>query len=73
MWFARFFGRHDDHSQDEQPTAAPSAQPATVDTVTARSLRPVGAGVAKAKPKGFDPYNSGEFKRRNAWERVGRR
>jgi hypothetical protein len=23
--------------------------------------------------KGFDPYNSGAFERRNAWERVSRR
>ncbi len=28
---------------------------------------------AEKKQKGFDPYNSGAFKRENAWERVIRR
>jgi hypothetical protein len=28
----------------------------------------------KPKPKkGFDPYNSGAFERKNAWERTNRR
>jgi hypothetical protein len=30
-------------------------------------------GPPAAAKKGFDPYNSGSFERRNAWEKVSRR
>jgi len=74
MWFARLFGgRPDDGEDDEQPTATPVVRPATSGAVT-RPPAPV-KSQAKVVPKGkgFDPYNSGSFERRNAWERIGRR
>ncbi|HEU4485052.1 MAG TPA: hypothetical protein VFR96_06140 [Povalibacter sp.] len=69
MWFARLFGGRREREEDyEEPTAV--APPAPAPTTTSKPVaRPAGAG----KPKGFDPYNSGTFERRNAWERVGRR
>jgi len=48
---------------DEPPTAAPVRQ----------TVRPAAALVPpEKKVTGFDPYNSGAFKRQNAWERVPR-
>lgn len=72
MWFARLFGGRRDREADyEEPTAvAPAPPPATT-----KSNVPAKAAKAppKATLKGFDPYNSGSFERRNAWERVNRR
>jgi hypothetical protein len=71
MWFAKWFGVRNVVQEDDEPArhAAPTAsQPATA---APQARRP---GDAKASPKkGFDPYNSGAFERRSAWERVGRR
>jgi hypothetical protein len=48
---------------DEPPAAA----------APARHVRPAAALVPPEKKEtGFDPYNSGAFKRQNAWERVPR-
>jgi hypothetical protein len=73
MWFARLFGGRDDGSDDELPTAAAPQRP--VIETSANPPQPVqnGAKIAPRKPKGFDPYNSGQFERRNAWERIGKR
>jgi hypothetical protein len=38
-------------------------------TKAPQAARPQGG----ANSKGFDPYNSGAFERRNAWERISRR
>jgi hypothetical protein len=73
MWFAKWFGGRDVREQYEEPTAtAPVPQPAKP-TTTQLPKRPAAASVDPAKRKGFDPYNSGTFERRNAWERVTRR
>jgi hypothetical protein len=78
MWFARLFGGRADEGEDDPPTATAVVRPANPEAVTRPPARPaVKAPVAPAKgtkPKGnFDPYNSGSFERRNAWERIGRR
>ncbi len=76
MWFARLFGGRDDGSDDELPTATAPQRPAGNPSAAAsKESQPAqtGAKVAPRKPKGFDPYNSGSFERRNAWERIGRR
>ena len=77
MWFAKLFGGRDDGRDDEPPTAvAPPPPPATsVNNLRGRAPspgKPVTAGAAKPKG-GFDPYNSGAYDRRNAWESVKRR
>lgn len=75
MWFARLFGgrRRDDGSDDELPTATAPQRPVVNPSATvAKQPRNKAKGTSR-KPVGFDPYNSGSFERRNAWERVGRR
>lgn len=74
MWFAKLFGAGRDKGSDDEPARFPSMPVAP---------RPQGASALKAAPqakapkqvakKGFDPYNSGAFQQRNAWERVSRR
>ena len=69
MWFARLFGGRREREEDyEEPTAAAPPPPAPTTT-----SKPVAKALGASKPVGFDPYNSGTFERRNAWERVGRR
>ena len=74
MWFAKWFGgRRDEEDTDEPARFAPPVstptQPATPEA--ARPANPVKSPAPKQK--GFDPYNSGSFERRSAWERVNRR
>jgi hypothetical protein len=71
MWLPKWFGggRNEVEQTDEParftaPDLTRSPQSATT---TARKAQAAGS------PKGFDPYNSGAFKSRNAWERVSRR
>jgi len=75
MWFAKLFGGRDEHDQDEEPTAVPPARSAAQNPPTSVTKRPAATSPVSdaAKRKGFDPYNSGSFERRNAWERVTRR
>lgn len=79
-WWARWFGRRSKAAEEleDEPArftaaavaavAKEPAQPTRIPTVTPPKAIPA----AKAA-KGFDPYNSGAFERRNAWERVSRR
>lgn len=74
MWLAKLFGGRRDESADEEPTAVPPQPAADAQPITRPPSRPAGkARVIDPKRKGFDPYNSGSFERRNAWERTGRR
>jgi hypothetical protein len=73
MWFGKWFNRHQDEQNDEP---ARFSAPQLVQPPPDDSARPPGANNQPAKPKpakGFDPYNSGAFERRNAWERIPRR
>lgn len=72
MWFARLFGGRDDGSDDELPTAS-APQPPVREAVPQPTSVQNAARSAQKKPQGFDPYNSGSFEHRNAWERVNRR
>jgi hypothetical protein len=67
--FSKWFGwrKPAEDERDDPPTAAP---------VHAPQRRPATAP-AKSVPveksaQGFDPYNSGAFKRKSAWEKVPR-
>lgn len=85
MWFARLFGgRAEETVDDEAPASAPVPVHAPAAKPEIAPRRPANAhpGTSPGRPKerrsdsrnkGFDPYNSGTFERRNAWERVGRR
>jgi hypothetical protein len=70
MWFAKWFGAR------KQPEADEPARFASPDLT--KPAQPVAQSAARSQPRpapkpGFDPYNSGSFERRNAWERVNRR
>jgi hypothetical protein len=70
MWFAKWFGGRNDEVQDTDEPArftAPAARPAEQSGTT--TVRKKGTGSST----GFDPYNSGSFEKRNAWERVSKR
>lgn len=74
MWFANLFGGRDAEGVDEEPTAAPPPAAVSTPAITRPPAQAAGAArLIDPKRKGFDPYNSGSFERRNAWERVGRR
>jgi len=70
MWFAKWFrGRTKEVDTDEP---ARFAAPNVSKPATPAPVPPPRAANAPAV-KGFDPYNSGSFEQRNAWERVSRR
>jgi len=72
MWFAKWFGgRHKNDAEDDEPARFPMTQISRPEPGAAPAAAKAPAG--RGKKKGFDPYNSGTFERRNAWERVGRR
>jgi hypothetical protein len=74
MWFARLFGgREDDDSEPSEFPPHPAANATKSAPIAARPQcqHKNGAQPKKAPPaKGFDPYNSGEFDKHKAWERV---
>ena len=69
MWFAKWFGGRDEVEDTDEPArfaapATPAPQQSAM-TIARKKKAPVGGG--------FDPYNSGSFERRNAWEKVSKR
>lgn len=75
MWFAKWFGGRRNEHEDDEPARFSAPHPIkTASKATASpALRPAAAVGSPKKNKGFDPYNSGAFERRNAWERTHRR
>jgi hypothetical protein len=74
MWFAKWFGGRREAKDTDEP-ARFASQAVAKPVVPARAvISDSGKPGARAhQEQGFDPYNSGAFERRNAWERVGRR
>jgi hypothetical protein len=73
MWFAKLFGgREDDNSEPSEFPPHPAANTPKPAPVAVRpSPQHDRSSSKKARPaKGFDPYNSGEFDKHKAWERV---
>jgi hypothetical protein len=70
-WLKKLLGRHhEDHfDPDEEPSRVEPVR--HIQTGVQEAARNTTSG--NGKPKGFDPYNSGSFKRDNAWERVTRK
>ena len=69
MWFAKWFGGRNEPEDNDEParfTAPPTRSKQLSSTTIVRPKRP-------GSVKGFDPYNSGAFERRNAWEKVSKR
>jgi hypothetical protein len=73
MWFAKLFGgRQDDDSEpSEFPPQRAGNAPRPTPIAVRPSLQQKNSPQPKGRPaKGFDPYNSGEFDKYKAWERV---
>jgi len=68
MNFAKLFGLGAEDA-DDPPEHPPVHRPA-VSRPAPPKARPTGDPKAAV---GFDPYNSGVFKKNNAWERINRR
>jgi hypothetical protein len=70
MWFAKWFGGRSEVEVDADEPARFTAPPA-------RAAQPSDTTNVRAKKtgsvKGFDPYNSGAFEKRSAWEKVSKR
>lgn len=72
MWFAKWFGGRNEVEDTDEPARhlAPSTRPAQQseqsDTTSVRKKK-------TGSLKGFDPYNSGSFEKRHAWERISKR
>lgn len=73
MWFAKWFrGRAEDRHEDDEPARCSAPTLCEVPPAKVR-LRPELKSTAAKPRKGFDPYNSGAFERKNAWERTNLR
>jgi hypothetical protein len=70
MWLSRLLGKETDDSEPSR--VAPHALAGAAIAAQRRAKSP---GIARtvSKPKGFDPYNSGVFRKTSAWERVTKR
>ncbi len=75
MWLGKMFG-----GRKRPPEIDPDEEPARFAAPTPPEAIPANQDLKRrtqdaVRPKsGFDPYNSGSFKKKdNAWERVGRR
>jgi hypothetical protein len=73
MWFAKWFGGRDKEHEDDEPARFPASTAVQPSALSTRSASQIQSKPAGAMKKGFDPYNSGAFERRNAWERTNRR
>jgi hypothetical protein len=75
MWLGKMFGgrkRPPEIDPDEEP--ARFVAPAPIDAAAANQDLKRQTQEAVRPKSGFDPYNSGTFKKKdNAWERIGRR
>lgn len=74
MWFAKLFGGRED---DSEPSEFPPHPAANAPKPAAPSVQPSQHNEKSSQPKkgatgkgGFDPYNSGNFDKNKAWERV---
>jgi hypothetical protein len=68
MWFAKWFGGRNEVEDTDEPArfTAPPTPAQRSDTTSVRRNK-------TGSVKGFDPYNSGAFEKRNAWEKVSKR
>jgi hypothetical protein len=73
MWFAKLFGGDRNDESDDEPARFESPRVRPAQSVHPRKAVLNANPLTPSTKKGFDPYNSGAFKRQNAWEKVGRR
>lgn len=73
MWFAKWFrGRTADRHEDDEPARFSAPTPSEARASKVHAVPELKMAAAKPR-KGFDPYNSGAFERKNAWERSNLR
>lgn len=72
MWFAKWFGRRDE-GLDDEPARFPPSERAAPSARAPQATKNPGQTKPTTAKKGFDPYNSGAFERKNAWERTNLR
>jgi len=74
MWLKRLFGQREERDQPD-PGEEPSRVPPTPPRLTQTGSHDLKKLTEQklAQKGGFDPYNSGTFKKENAWERVTRK
>ena len=72
MWFAKWFGGAYDDGHEDRPSRRRSQRPPQK-PVPPSAVRHTASASKDAKLKGFDPYNSGAFETRNAWEKSASR
>jgi len=73
MWLANLFGGREDDSEPSEFPPHPAANTPKTSSLAVRSSSPEDKSSAPKKTpgaKGFDPYNSGNFDKNKAWERV---
>ena len=74
MWLSKLLGGQE--TDDSEPSRVQPAAMATRGTQQGRQRTAKSPGIGSftaGKTKGFDPYNSGAFRKTSAWERVTRR
>jgi len=88
MIFGKLFGRHDNDDEEPaasppvvrrpvpgakpRPAAAAPRESEATPTLKLEGSPEDGRG-GRNESKGFDPYNSGAFRKSQAWERINRR
>ena len=71
MWLHKLLGGQ--QTDDSEPSSVPP-HPASGSTLASRPFKSPGIRTqAVKKATGFDPYNSGAFRKTSAWERIGKR
>jgi len=77
MWLAKLFSgfrRREEDVEGEEPARFPADRSSSSESPrTDFNKRRARETAESAKPSGFDPYNSGTFKKDRAWEKVTRR
>jgi hypothetical protein len=74
MWFVKWFGGRNEAVEEDEPARFAPHVSTPAQPVARPPTRAVNASKSPASPpQGFDPYNSGSFEHRNAWERIKRR
>ena len=73
MWFAKWFGGRETPTDDDEPARFTVVRTARPEQDTTQSRTVAKTPKKTGKGKGFDPYDSGAFDRRNTWDRTNLR
>jgi len=72
MWLHKLLGGQ--QADDSEPSSVPPHPAGSAPASQRRAIKSPGIRTqAVKKATGFDPYNSGAFRKATAWERIGKR